>query len=180
MLLLGASGAGLGLLLPSMVLSSRAARRKRKLQNAFPDALDILVLSIEGGASMNAAIAWVNDEIPAIHPLLSEEWSLVQREVQMGLPCSEAFLQFANRTGLEEARDLSAALLNAERYGASLAKALRAFADNSRQDRAVWAEEIAQKAAVKIIFPMLLCIFPAIFIVLLGPAATQMSRLFAR
>ena len=100
--------------------------------------------------------------------------------MQLGLSVGEAFRTFADRCGIAEGRDLAAALLQSERYGASIGKALRGYADAARQDRQAWAEEVAQKASVKIIFPMLLCIFPAIFIVLLGPAAVQMSRLFAR
>ncbi len=179
-LLLGAGGAALGLLIPSMMLSSRVKARERQFRKGFPDALDILVLSVEGGASVNAALAWAAEELPAMHPLLGEEMAVVQRDVQLGLAPSDAFQLLATRCGLEECRELAAALLQSERFGASLAKALRAFADTARLDRAMWAEEVAQKASVKIIFPMLLCIFPAIFIVLLGPAAAQMSRIFAR
>lgn len=175
-----AAGGGAGLIAPTLLLSSRIAKRQRVLRNALPDALDIMVLSVEGGASLNAAINWAAEEIQSVHPLLGAELLTVQREVQLGLSVGEAFRAFGDRCGIAEARDLSAALLQSEKYGASVGKALRSYADTARQDRQLWAEEVAQKAAVKIIFPMLLCIFPAIFIVLLGPAAMQMSKLFAR
>jgi tight adherence protein C len=112
--------------------------------------------------------------------VLGAELLTVQREVQLGLSIGEAVRAFADRCGLAEARDLSVALLQSEKYGASVGRALRTYADSARVERQLWAEEVAQKASVKIIFPMLLCIFPAIFIVLLGPAAMQMSKLFAR
>jgi tight adherence protein C len=179
-LLASAAGAALGLAAPSFILSAQMQKRQRQLRHAFPDALDILVLSIEGGASVNAAIAWVTEELRAIQPILGSEMAIVQREIQLGLSPGEAFQSFADRCGLDEARELAVALLQSERYGASIAKALRSHADAARLDRQMWAEEVAQKAAVKIIFPMLLCIFPAIFIVLLGPAAHQMSQLFAK
>lgn len=175
-----AAGGAAGLVLPSFVLSSRVARRQQNLRHALPDVLDIMVLSAEGGASLNAAISWAADEIQTVHPVLGAELLVVQREMQLGLSGGEAFRSLADRCGLSEVRDLAAAMLQSEKYGASVAKALRAHADAARQERQLWAEEVAQKAAVKIIFPMLLCIFPAIFIVLLGPAAMQMSKLFAR
>ncbi|QEL21015.1 type II secretion system F family protein [Limnoglobus roseus] len=179
-LLIAAGGGAFGLLVPSLVLSSQIKKRQKKLRAGLPDAIDIMVLCVEGGASLNAAINWVTQEIHAIHPELGAEMVIVEREIQLGLTPGEAFRSFADRCGLPEVRDMTAALLQSERYGASVAKALRAYADAARQDRQVWAEEVAQKAAVKIMFPMLLCIFPAMFIVLLGPAAMQMSRLFVK
>jgi tight adherence protein C len=175
-----AAGGAAGLILPTALLTSRVNKRQRVLRNALPDALDIMVLSVEGGASLNAALTWATDEIRTIHPVLGAELVTVQREVQLGLSIGEAVRAFADRCGIEEARDLAAALLQSEKYGASVGRALRTYADTARTERQLWAEEVAQKASVKIIFPMLLCIFPAIFIVLLGPAAMQMSKLFAR
>ncbi|OWK44532.1 type II secretion system F family protein [Fimbriiglobus ruber] len=179
-LMWAAAGGAVGLIAPSFALTSQMKKRARQLRTALPDALDILVLSVEGGASLNAALALVTDEIQPVHPLLGAELVVVEREVQLGMTPGEAFRSFADRCGIAEARDLAAALVQSERYGASVAKVLRSYADSARADRQVWAEEVAQKAGVKILFPMLLCIFPAMFIVLLGPAAFQMSRLFAR
>jgi tight adherence protein C len=179
-LLWAAGGGAVGLLAPSFWLSGQVKKRQRLLRNALPDALDIMVLSVEGGASLGAALNWVAEEIPPVHPALGTELILVQREVQLGLSAGEAFQGFADRCGIPEARDLAGALIQSEKYGASIGKALRTYSDNARQERQLWAEEVAQKAAVKILFPMLLCIFPAMFIVLLGPAAFQMSKMFVR
>jgi tight adherence protein C len=179
-ILWGVVGATLGFLGPSFVLSAQVNARQRLLRNALPDALDIMVLCVEGGASLNAAVTWVAEEIAQVHPLLGLEMQIVQREMQLGLSAGEAFRGFADRSGVSEARDLATTLLQSERYGASIAKTLRAYADGARQDRQLWAEEMAHKAAVKIMFPMLICIFPAMFIVLLGPAAYQMSALFSK
>lgn len=179
-LMWGLAGGVAGYLVPAFVLASRVKARQKVLRDAVPDALDILVLSVEGGVSLTAAVACVTEEIQAAHPVLGAELVVVQREMQLGLSAGEAFRGLADRCNLAELRDLAAALIQSERYGASAAKTLRSYADSARADRQLWAEEVAQKAAVKIIFPMLLCIFPAMFIVLLGPAAFQMSRLFNR
>lgn len=175
-----AAGAAVGFIAPGVLLNSRVAKRQRLLRGALPDALDVLVLSVEGGASFNASLDAVTDEIRDVHPLLGAELAGVQQEMRLGSSAGEAFRAFAERTGLAEARDLAGILTQSEKYGASVAKALRGYADAAREDRQMWAEEVAQKAGVKVMFPMILCIFPAMFIVLLGPAAMQMSRLFAR
>lgn len=176
----GAAGGAGGFLLPGFVLSRLVAKRQRVIRHALPDAVDIMVLSTEGGVSLQAALDLVAEEIPPVHPVLGAELQLVQREIQFGLSPGDAIRILAERCGLSEARDLAAAIQQGERYGGSMAKTLRTYSDTARQERQVWAEEMAQKAAVKILFPMLLCIFPAMFIVLLGPAAFQMSKLFAR
>lgn len=180
MVLWGVAGGASGYLLPTFALSRLVAKRQRVLRHALPDAVDVMVLSTEGGVSLQAAIDLVAEEIPPVHPILGAELQMVQREIQLGLSPGEAVRALAERCGLPEARDLAAAIQQGERYGGSVAKTLRTYSDTARQERQIWAEETAQKAAVKILFPMLLCIFPAMFIVLLGPAAFQLSRLFAR
>jgi tight adherence protein C len=154
--------------------------RKRALRNAFPDALDTLVLCLEGGVGLNAAMQRVTDELQVVHPALGAEMVIIQGEMQLGLSAGEALRKFAERCGLEDVRDLASVIQQSERSGASVARALRIHADSARVERQQRAEETAQKAAVKILFPTLLCIFPAIFIVLLGPAAFQLARMFRR
>jgi tight adherence protein C len=180
MVLWGVAAGAVGYLLPMFVLSRQVARRQRQLRHALPDAIDVMVLSTEGGVSLQAAIDLVAEEITPVHPVLGAELQAVQREIQFGLSPGDAFRALADRCDLPEARDLASAIQQGERYGGGVAKTLRTYSDTARQERQIWAEEMAQKAAVKILFPMLLCIFPAMFIVLLGPAAFQLSKIFAR
>ena len=122
----------------------------------------------------------MTEDLELVHPTLTAELNIALREMQMGLSAGEAVKRLGERCGLDDLRDLAAVLLQSERYGAGVAKALRIHADVYRQDRQQRAEEMAQKAAVKILFPTLLCIFPAIFIVLLGPAAYQMANVLSK
>jgi tight adherence protein C len=174
------SAAAAGMLAPNLWLERQISTRHRAIAAALPDALDILVLCMEGGISITAAFQRMTDEIQDVHPILQDELRIVQREIQLGLTTAEALQKMSQRCGMDEVRDLAAVLLQSERYGVSLVKALRMHADSWRQDRQQEMEALAQQAAVKILFPTLLCIFPAIFIVLLGPAAFQMSTLFMR
>jgi tight adherence protein C len=169
----------LGLLAPNIWLRQRTARRQTLLRRGLPDLLDMLVLCMEGGLSVNGALQRVKNELPAVHPDLSAELSIVDREMMMGLSAGEALHKLGQRADLEEVRTLATVLMQSQRYGASVAKALRTFADTFRQERQQRAEEGARKAAVQILFPTLLCIFPAIFVVILGPAALQIRALFA-
>jgi tight adherence protein C len=173
-LVVGLGTAAAGLIAPGLWLDQRNFRQ------ALPDALDLLVLCLEGGISLAGAVQRVTEDLEMAHPLLAAELNIVQRSMQMGASAGEAIKIFADRCGLEEVRDLASVLLQSERFGAGASKALRTHADGCRQERQQRAEEMAQKAAVKILFPTLLCIFPAIFIVLLGPAAYQMMELFSK
>jgi tight adherence protein C len=174
------SGATAGMLAPSWWLSTQVQKRQRLLRHAFPDALDMLVLCLEGGVSINAAIQRVTDELQVVHPVLGMEMNIVEREMQLGLSASEALRKFGDRCGLTDVSDLAIVLLQSEKYGASLTKTLRGYVEGARINRQQKAEEMAQKAAVKILFPTLLCIFPAIFVVVLGPAAFQIATMFSR
>jgi tight adherence protein C len=170
----------LGMWAPHLWLRSRVLKRQRLLRSGLADTLDMLVLCLEGGVSLIASIQRVTSELHAVHAELGAEMNILEREVQLGLSPGEAFKKLAKRCGLEEVRDLASMILQSEQYGASVAKAFRTYADSYRLERQQRAEEMAQKAAVKILFPTLLFIFPAIFIVLLGPAAFQMAKMFAR
>ena len=133
----------------------------------------MLILCLEAGVSLPAALQRVTDELHLVHPLLGQELRAIEGQMRLGLSPAQALKRFGEKSGLIELRDLASILLQSEQTGASIVKALRAHADDSRQDRYASAQEHAQKTAVKILFPMLLCIFPAVFIVLLGPAAFQ-------
>ena len=173
-------GCGLGFIVPGLWLGSQIRKRRASLAAALPDALDMLVLCLEGGVRFNAAMLRMTDEIQIVHPDLAMELNIVQREMQLGLSAGEALKKFAGRCGLSDVRDLAIVVLQSERYGASIAKALRNYSESARIARQQDAEEQAQKASVKILFPTLLCIFPAIFIVILGPAAFQTAKMFTR
>ncbi len=163
--------AGIGLLVPGLWLDARIGSWQAALRRGLPDAMDMLVLCLEGGASFVAAFQYVVGELRLAHPQLGGELEIVQSEMMLGKTAGESLQQFAQRCDLEELRTLAGVLLQNERFGVSVAKALRIHADAMRQQRLQRAEEAAQQAAVKILFPTLLCIFPAIFIVVLGPAA---------
>lgn len=168
------------LLLPGLWLDSRTRKHQVALRRGLADALDMLVLCLEGGVSMTSAIQRAAAELQLAHPLLGAEFNIIQREMQMGLSAGDALKKFAERCDLEEVRDLSTVLLQSERFGAGVVKALRLHADASRLERQQKAEEMAQKASVKILLPTLLCIFPAIFIVILGPAAYQIASMLSQ
>jgi tight adherence protein C len=162
-----------GMIGPSFWLDRRKNARQASFRRALPDALDVLVICLEGGLSLPGAMRRVAGELRTAHPLLAGELSIVLREVQLGLSTGEALRQFAERSDLEEVRGLASVITQSERFGASLVKALRVHAETLRTKRLQYAEEMAQKAATKILFPTVLFIMPAIFIVILGPAVIQ-------
>ncbi len=158
-----------GIIAPSFWLDVRKAARQTNLRRAIPDALDVMVICLEGGTSLASALARVAIELRGTHPVLSAELALVQREMQLGQSAGDALRAFADRSDLEEIRSLSAVILQAERFGATLAKAMRIHAEVLRNKRITNAEEMAQKAAVKLLFPTALFILPALFVAILGP-----------
>lgn len=166
--------AGMGFLAPDLWLSSAISKRKEQIRNGLPDTLDMLVISVEAGLGLDAAFQRVGDDMKAVHEVLAEELQLVTFEAQMGVPRSEALMGFALRTGLDEVRSLVAIINQADRFGTSIARALRNQSDALRVKRRQAAEERAQKTAVKLMAPLILFIFPAILVVLAGPAALKM------
>lgn len=167
-----------GLVGPSFWLDARKKERQKTLRRSLPDALDVLVICLEGGVSLNAAIARVATELRTAHPLLASELNIAQREIQLGRSPGEALRELAGRTDLEEVRGLSAVIVQAEKYGASLVKALRVHADTLRVRRVLAAEEMAQKSVVKLLFPTVLFILPALFIAVLGPNVLMLLEIF--
>ncbi len=179
-LVVGALLSVFGMIGPSFWLDRRKKARQSAFRRALPDALDVLVICLEGGLSLAGALKRVSGELRTAHPLLAKELDIAQREMQMGRTTGEALRGFAQRADLEEVRSLAGVIVQSERYGASLVKALRVHADTLRVKRLQHAEEQAQKTAVKILFPTLLCIFPGIFLVILGPAVIQLIEMFGR
>lgn len=165
---------GVGFLGPDLWLSSARSKRQESIRHGLPDTLDLMVITVESGLGLDAAFQRVGDEMKSIHPALAEELALVTFEGQMGIPRSEALANLAARTGVEEARSLVAIINQAERFGTSIARALRNQSDALRVKRRQAAEERAQKTTVKLMAPLILFIFPAILVVLAGPAALKM------
>jgi tight adherence protein C len=166
-----------GVIVPGLWLDKRKATRQTAFRRALPDALDVLVICLEGGLSLPGALRRMASELRSAHPLLANELNIVQREVQLGRSTGEALRQFGERTDLEELRSLASVILQSERFGASLVKAMRTHAETLRYKRLQYAEEMAQKAATKILFPTLIFIFPGVFIVILGPAAFHLLNI---
>jgi tight adherence protein C len=170
----------IGMVAPSFWLDRRKAARQTQFRRSLPDALDVLVICLEGGLSPSAALRRVAGELRTAHPLLASELNIVQREIQLGRTTGEALRQFGDRCDLEEVRSLASVVAQSERFGASLVKALRVHADALRNKRMQYAEEMAQKASIKMLFPTIFFIFPGIFIVILGPAAFQILEMLSR
>jgi tight adherence protein C len=168
-----------GMVAPSLWLDQRKAARQSSFRRALPDALDLLVICLEGGLSLYGAFRRVAQELRTAHPLLATELCIVEREIQLGRSTGEALQAFGERCDLEEVRRLASVITQSERFGASLVKALRIHAEMLRIRRMQNAEELAQKAAVKILFPTLIFIFPGLFIIILGPGIIQLLDAFS-
>ena len=171
-LLFGAVAVGLlGTVAPTLWLDQLKRKRQVKIRRSLPDALDVIIVCLEAGLSVSAALSRVARELREAHPMLATELGIVEREIQMGQTTRAAVRQFAQRFDLEELRSLAAVISQADQFGTSVVKAFNIYADSMRVRRHQRAEELGQKACFKIMFPTLLCIFPGIFIVLLAPAA---------
>ena len=172
-LLAGLAGAVLGYLLPSMALGRMAQRRQHRIRLSLPDALDLLVVSVEAGLGLDQAIQRVGDELAFAHPELSGELRLINLELRAGKGRAEALRNLAERTGVDDLSSLAAMLIQTDKFGTSVARSLRVHSDTLRTKRRQRAEEAAAKTGVKMVFPLVLCIFPAIWVVTIGPAAIK-------
>lgn len=166
--------AAAGFMAPNVWLSMAVSRRADQIKRGLPDSLDLLVISVESGLGLDAAIQRVGDEMRNVHPVLSEEFQIATLEAQMGIPRAEALGNMASRTGITEVKSLVSIVNQAEKFGTSVAQALRNQANALRVKRRQEAEERAQKTTVKLMAPLILFIFPAIFVVLAGPAALRL------
>lgn len=171
-------GAVLGFFLPDMVLSYLVGRRQEKIRRALPDALDLLVICMEAGLGIDQAMARVGDEIALTAPALADELQIISREQRAGKPRLDAWRSMAARVDLEFVRQFVAMLIQTERFGTPIANALGVFADTMRTRRTQAAEEMAAKTGVKMLFPLVFCIFPSIFVISLGPAILGLKKLF--
>ena len=166
----------LGTLLPSFWLDAMKRKRQTELRRALPDALDLIVVCVEAGLSVPAAISRVAKELRTAYPMLALEMTIVERETQMGVTSGVALRRFAERFDLEELRSLASVIQQAEKFGASIKQALRVHAEDLRVKRFQMAEEKAQKASVKLLIPTLFFIFPALYVVILGPAVFDIYK----
>ena len=169
---------GVGYIGPSYLLDYLANSRQDRIRYGLADALDLMVISIEAGLGMNAALVRVSEEFKQAYPDISEEFELVNLEIRVGRAREEALRNLAERAGVEDLRALCAMLIQADRFGTSITRAIRAFSDSLRVRRRQRAEQAAQKAAVKLLMPLALFLFPTLFIAILGPAAIQMMDNF--
>lgn len=167
---------GLGFYLPPIVLWHLRTTRQKEIFLTLPDALDLLVVCVESGLGLDAAMRKVTDEMKGHAKVMCEELSLANLQLQMGRPRREVLHDLGVRTGVDDVRSLAAILIQADRFGSSIAQALRVQSDSMRVRRRQLAEEKAAKTAVQLIFPLVLFIFPAIFVVLVGPAAIQIQK----
>jgi tight adherence protein C len=169
-----------GAYLPRVVLRRMIASRQLRLRWGLADALDLLVVSIEAGLGLNAALIRVGEELKTVHPDISEEFELTNLEIRVGRERDEALRNLAERAGIDDLRSLVAMLIQADRFGTSIARAVRVYADSLRTKRRQRAEQAAQKAAVKLLFPLSCFLFPTLFIIILGPAALNLIDTFGK
>jgi tight adherence protein C len=165
-----------GFYLPSIVLWYLRSKRQQEIFLTLPDALDLMVVCVESGLGLDAAMRRVTEEMKGHAKVISEEFALANLQLQMGRPRREVLHDLGVRTGVDDVRSLAAILIQADRFGSSIAQALRVQSDSMRTRRRQLAEEKAAKTAVQLIFPLVLFIFPGIFVVLVGPAAINIAN----
>jgi len=165
-----------GYVAPSFRVNMRRKARQKQMQKALPDALDMLVVCVEAGLGLNQALVRVSEEIDRISSVLSEQLTMVNLEIRAGTARDEALRNLGDRTGLDDIKSLVAMLIQTDRFGTSIAQALRVHADSLRTKRRQRAEEAAAKTTIKLVFPLVLFIFPAMFVVILGPALIQILQ----
>lgn len=166
----------MGFYLPGLYIALRRRKRMEEIFLGLPDALDLMVVCVEAGLGLDSAMRRVAAELAAACPCLCEEFAIANFQLQMGRPRREVLHDLGRRTGVSDLRSLAAILIQAERFGSSIATALRVQSDSMRIRRRQLAEERAAKTAVQLIFPLVLFIFPGIFVVLVGPAGIQISQ----
>ncbi|MDP3743095.1 MAG: type II secretion system F family protein [Methylotenera sp.] len=169
--------AAFGYFLPNAFLARRIAYRKREIFESFPDALDLIIVCVEAGLGLDAALARVGEEMHMRSPILGEELHLINLELRAGSSRERALRNLALRTGVEDIDTLVAMLVQSDRFGTSVADALRVHADSLRTKRRLRAEEAAAKIALKLLFPLIFFIFPSMLLVLLGPAFISINNI---
>ena len=167
-----------GYLAPGFWVAHKTSERQKSIRNGLPDALDLLTVCVESGSGLDQAVSKSAEELRMSHPYLADELVMVTTEIRAGVPRIEAFRNFSRRTGVEDVRSLVSMLTQTDRFGTSIGEALRVHADMSRTKRRQLAEERANKVGVKLVFPLALCLFPALYVVCFGPVVVQIYHTF--
>jgi tight adherence protein C len=160
----------IGYLLPGLFVDYKVGQRRKQIRNGLPDVHDLLIVCLEAGSSLDQAIVKASEELAIAYPALAEELRVLTTETRAGKPRLEAFKNLAQRTKVEDVRTLVAMLVQTDRFGTSVVETLRTMADEMRTKRRQAAEERAAKVGVKLVFPLVFCLFPALYVVMLGPA----------
>ena len=177
--IIAALAAGAGYLIPGFFLDYKVSQRRRQIRNGLPDVLDLLIVCLEAGSSLDQSVVKASEELAIAYPALAEELRILTTETRAGKPRLEAFKNLAQRTKVDDVRALVAMLAQTDRFGTSVAQALRTMADDMRTRRRQAAEEMAAKVSVKLVFPLVFFMFPALFVVIMGPAALEFVRVFS-
>jgi tight adherence protein C len=170
----------MGFFMPPFFLKRSIKKRQRELRWGLADALDLMVVSVEAGLGLNAAMMKVSSELKDVHQAVAYEFEIANLEIRVGRERDEALRNLAERTGVDDLRSLVAMLIQTDKFGTSIAKGLRVFSDSLRTKRRQRAEQEAQKAAVKLLFPLACFLFPTLFIAILGPAALNLMDVLGR
>jgi tight adherence protein C len=176
-ILLGASTA---FYIPNFFVRMKCNSRELQIRRNLPDAVDLLEICVSGGMGIDQAWNVVTDEISSVSMLLGDEMAFTNLEIHLGASRSQAMRHMGERTGCQEASSLAAALTQSEHFGTSIGETLRVFAGSMREQRSNLAAETAEKMAVKLLFPLIFLIFPAIFVVVVGPSGIELIRLMAK
>lgn len=168
----------IGYFIPNLWLDRVIKQRRREIQNGLPDAIDLLIVCIESGSGIDQALNRVAEELALPYPALAREIEMISAETRAGKPRLEAFKNFAARTKVDDVRSLVAMLIQTDRFGTSIGLALRTHAETSRVKRRQRAEEKAAKLAIKLLFPLVFCLFPAFYVIVLGPSMLNIFRQF--
>ena len=171
---------GLGFLLPDFWLGNRISARQASIRLALPDVLDLLVICVEAGLSLDQATARTAEELSLAHPAICDELAIVVLEQRAGCPRADSWKHFAERTNVESVRNLVSVLIQSEKFGTSIAKTLRVHSDTLRTQRRQKVEEQAAKTTIKLVFPLVFFIFPSLFLVTLGPAVINVMEGFKK
>jgi tight adherence protein C len=177
-LIWGGLGAAVGFYLPRLVLNNKIASRQLRITWALADALDLMVIAVEAGLGLNASLNRIGEELKNVHPDMHYELEMVNLEIRVGRSREEALRNLAERTGVDDIRSFVALLIQADRYGSSIGKAVRVFANSLRTKRRQRAEQASQKAGLKLLLPLTGLLFPVIILVILAPAILNLVDLF--